>query len=205
MFDIKVKGIGGHGAAPQGTVDTVVVSSHLIQALQTIVSRNTNPLESTVITVGKINGGHNFNIIADEVSLSGTARSYTEENRVLIKQRMKNIIEGIAKTYNAEITLDYRDGYPPTINHIAPTDKVLKASNRIVGQKAGMPYLSMGGEDFAYYLQKIPGCFFFVGSAPNENELFETPHHCSHFNMDEEALLIGPSIYLNLIDDIMGI
>ena len=205
MFDIKVKGIGGHGAAPQGTVDTVVVSSHLIQALQTIVSRNTNPLESTVITVGKINGGHNFNIIADQVSLSGTARSYTEENRVLIKQRMKNIIEGIAKTYNAEITLDYRDGYPPTINHIAPTDKVLKASNRIVGQKAGMPYLSMGGEDFAYYLQKIPGCFFFVGSAPNENELFETPHHCSHFNMDEEALLIGPSIYLNLIDDIMGI
>ena len=205
MFDIKVKGIGGHGAAPQGTVDTVVVSSHLIQALQTIVSRNTNPLESTVITVGKINGGHNFNIIADEVSLSGTARSYTEENRVLIKQRMKNIIEGIAKTYNAEITLDYRDGYPPTINHIAPTEKVLKASNRIVGQKAGMPYLSMGGEDFAYYLQKIPGCFFFVGSAPNENELFETPHHCSHFNMDEEALLIGPSIYLNLIDDIMGI
>ena len=205
MFDIKVKGIGGHGAAPQGTVDTVVVSSHLIQALQTIVSRNTNPLDSTVITVGKINGGHNFNIIADEVSLSGTARSYTEENRILIKQRMKNIIEGIAKTYNAEITLDYRDGYPPTINHIAPTEKVLKASNRIVGQKAGMPYLSMGGEDFAYYLQKIPGCFFFVGSAPNENELFETPHHCSHFNMDEEALLIGPSIYLNLIDDIMGI
>ena len=205
MFDIKVKGIGGHGAAPQGTVDTVVVSSHLIQALQTIVSRNTNPLESTVITVGKINGGHNFNIIADEVSLSGTARSYTEENRLLIKQRMKNIIDGIAKTYNAEITLDYKDGYPPTINHVDPTKKVLKAANRIVGQKAGMPYLSMGGEDFAYYLQKIPGCFFFVGSAPNGNELFETPHHCSHFNMDEEALLIGSSIYLNLVDDIMGI
>ena len=205
MFDIKVKGIGGHGAAPQGTVDTVVVSSHLIQALQTIVSRNTNPLESTVITVGKINGGHNFNIIADEVSLSGTARSYTEENRLLIKQRMKNIIDGIAKTYNAEITLDYKDGYPPTINHVDSTEKVLKAANRIVGQKAGMPYLSMGGEDFAYYLQKIPGCFFFVGSAPNGNELFETPHHCSHFNMDEEALLIGPSIYLNLVDDIMGI
>ena len=205
MFDIKVKGIGGHGAAPQGTVDAVVVSSHLIQALQTIVSRNTNPLESTVITVGKINGGHNFNIIADEVSLSGTARSYTEENRLLIKQRMKNIIDGIAKTYNAEITLDYKDGYPPTINHVDPTKKVLKAANRIVGQKAGMPYLSMGGEDFAYYLQKIPGCFFFVGSAPNGNELFETPHHCSHFNMDEEALLIGSSIYLNLVDDIMGI
>ena len=205
MFDIKVRGIGGHGAAPQGTVDTIVVSSHLVQALQTIVSRNTNPLESTVITVGKINGGHNFNVISEEVSMSGTARAYTEKNQKLIKQRMEEVIDGIAKTYNAEIILDYKDGYPPTINHSEPTKKVLEAANQIVGEKAGMPYLSMGGEDFAYYLQKVPGCFFFVGSAPNEKELFETPHHCSHFNMDEKALLIGSSVYLNLIDDIMGI
>jgi len=174
MFDIKVRGIGGHGAAPQGTVDAIVVSSHLIQALQTIVSRNTNPLESTVITVGKINGGHNFNVISEEVSMSGTARAYTEKNRKLIKQRMEEVIDGIAKTYNAEIILDYKDGYPPTINYSEPTKKVLDAANRIVGEKAGMPYLSMGGEDFAYYLQKVPGCFFFVGSAPNEKELFET-------------------------------
>ena len=205
MFDIRVRGIGGHGAAPQGTVDTIVVSSNLIQALQTIVSRNTNPLESTVITVGKINGGHNFNVISEEVSMSGTARAYTEKNQKLIKQRMEEVIDGIAKTYNAEITLDYKDGYPPTINHSEPTKKVLEAVSRIVGEKAGMPYLSMGGEDFAYYLQKVPGCFFFVGSAPNEKELFETPHHCSHFNMDEKALLIGSSVYLNLIDNIMGI
>ena len=107
MFDIKIKGIGGHGAAPQGTVDSVVVASHLVQALQTIVSRNTNPLESTVVSIGKINGGHNFNIIADEVSLSGTARAYTEKNRNLIKQRMQEIIDGIAKTYDAEILFKY--------------------------------------------------------------------------------------------------
>ena len=137
--------------------------------------------------------------------MSGTARAYTEQNRRLIKQRMEEVIDGIAKTYKAEITLDYKDGYPPTINHSDPTKKVLDAANRIVGEKAGMPYLSMGGEDFAYYLQKVPGCFFFVGSAPNEKELFETPHHCSHFNMDEKALLIGSSVYLNLIDNIMGI
>ena len=205
MFDIKVRGIGGHGAAPQGTIDSVVVASHLIQALQTIVSRNTNPLESTVVSIGKINGGHNFNIIADEVSLSGTARAYTEKNRNLIKQRMQEIIDGIATTYNAEIMLDYKDGYPPTVNHTEPTKKVLQAANRVVGDNAAAPYLSMGGEDFAYYLQKTPGCFFFVGSAPNEKELFETPHHCSHFNMDEKALLIGSSIYLNLIDDIIGV
>ena len=205
MFDIKIKGIGGHGAAPQGTVDSIVIASHLVQALQTIVSRNTNPLESTVISVGKINGGHNFNIIADEVSLSGTARAYTEENRGLIKTRMKEIIQGIEKTYNAQITFDYKDGYPPTINHTEPAEKVLKAAKQVVGSKAGMPYLSMGGEDFAYYLKEKPGCFFFVGSAPNEKELFETPHHCSHFNMDERALLVGPSIYLNLLDNIMGV
>ena len=204
MFDIKIKGIGGHGAAPQGTVDSVVVSSYLVQALQTIVSRNTNPLESTVISIGKINGGNNFNIIADQVSLSGTARAYSEENRNLIKTRMEEIIKGVEKTYNANITFDYKDGYPPTINHVGPTQKVLKAAEKVVGDKAGMPYLSMGGEDFAYYLKEKPGCFFFVGSAPNEQELFETPHHCSHFTMDERALLVGPSIYLNLLDNIMG-
>jgi len=204
MFDIKIKGIGGHGAAPQGTVDTIIVASHLVQALQTIVSRNTNPLESTVVTIGKINGGHNFNIIADEVNLSGTTRAYTEENRDLIKLRMKEIILGISKTFNAEIVFNYRDGYPPTINHEKQSTMVLEAARKVVGEKAGPPYLSMGGEDFAYYLQKIPGCFFFVGSAPNKSKLFETPHHCSHFNMDERALLVGPSIYLNLIDKIMG-
>ena len=204
MFDIKIKGIGGHGAAPQGTVDSIVVASHLVQALQTIVSRNTNPLESTVVSIGKINGGHNFNIIADEVSLSGTARAYSEENRNLIKTRMEEIIKGVEKTYNANITFDYKNGYPPTINHVGPTQKVLKAAEKVVGDKAGMPYLSMGGEDFAYYLKEKPGCFFFVGSAPNEQELFETPHHCSHFTMDERALLVGPSIYLNLLDHIMG-
>ena len=205
MFEINIKGIGGHGAAPQGTIDAVVVASHLVQALQTIVSRNTNPLESTVVTIGTINGGHNFNIIADEVTLSGTARAYTEENRNLIKTRMTEIIDGVAKTFGAEISFDYEDGYPPTINHTDPVNKVLKAAQRVVGEKAGMPYLSMGGEDFSYYLQKIPGCFFFVGSAPNDQKLFETPHHCSHFTMDERALLVGPSIYLNLVDDLLGI
>ena len=118
---------------------------------------------------------------------------------------MKEIIQGIEKTYNAQITFDYKDCYPPTINHTEPAEKVLIAAKQVVGSKAGMPYLSMGGEDFAYYLKEKPGCFFFVGSAPNEKELFETPHHCSHFNMDERALLVGPSIYLNLLDNIMGV
>ena len=103
MFTINIKGIGGHGAAPQGTVDCIIISSYLVQAMQTIVSRNTNPLESTVLTFGQINGGYNFNIIADEVILKGTTRAYTEKNRSLIKQRMTEIIKGTEKMFGAKI------------------------------------------------------------------------------------------------------
>ncbi|MEE3189067.1 MAG: amidohydrolase [Candidatus Neomarinimicrobiota bacterium] len=204
LFDIIIKGVGGHGATPQGTVDAVIVAAHLIQALQTIVSRNTNPLESTVITIGEINGGHNFNIIADKVRLAGTTRAYTKENRSMIQRRMQEIIDGIAKSFGAKITFNYTDGYPPTINHAGPVKKVLQAAGKVVGPGAGEPYLSMGGEDFSYYLQKVPGCFFFVGSAPDGQRQFSTPHHCSHFNMDESALSVGTSVYLHLVEDILG-
>ena len=164
-FDIVIEGKGGHGAAPQGTIDAIVVSSQLINSIQTIVSRNSNPLESTVITIGKIKGGDNHNIIADRVSLTGTVRAYSEDNRLMVKNRLGQIIEGVSKMSGANISLKYHDGYPPTINHKEPTKKVLNAAQKVVGEKAGDLYLSMGGEDFSYYHQKVPGCFFFVGSS----------------------------------------
>ena len=201
LFDIEVSGKGGHGATPQGTIDAIVVASNLVTMLQTIVSRNTNPLESTVLSIGKIKGGHNFNIISDKVHMSGTTRAYTEENRTMIKQRMKEVIEGVSKSFGADIKLNYKDGYPPTVNHSSQVEKVLEAASSVVASGAKNPYLSMGGEDFSYYLQNKPGCFFFVGSAPNENEILSTPHHCSHFNIDERALLIGASVYVNLIEN----
>jgi len=200
IFEIKIKGEGGHGATPQGTIDAIVVASHIIQTFQTIVSRNTNPLESTVITVGKINGGHNFNVIADEVTLQGTTRAYTEENRQLIKTRMKDIISGAKQTFGAEINMEYTDGYPPTINDSKCTEKLLNTAKRVVNDGAGFPYLSMGGEDFSYYGHHVPACFFFVGSSPQNCELMSVPHHCSHFNIDERALLVGSSIFVNLIE-----
>lgn len=201
VFEIQIKGIGGHGAAPQGSVDAVVVSAHLITALQTIVSRNTNPLESTVVSVGMINGGYNFNIIADEVVLKGTARAYTEENRQMIKQRMEEIIRGVSQSFSAEIHLDYREGYPLTVNDKTSYQKLLVSAKKIVGAGAGYPYLSMGGEDFSYYLQEIPGCFFFIGSAPIDQPFRSVPHHCSHFDIEEKALLVGSSIFVQLIED----
>tara|TARA_B100000401_G_C52800676_1_gene718388 strand:- start:370 stop:1524 length:1155 start_codon:yes stop_codon:yes gene_type:complete len=198
IFTIEINGIGGHGAAPQGTVDSIVVASHLIQSLQTIVSRNTNPLESTVVTIGQINGGYNFNIIADKVILNGTARSYTNNNKTIIKKRMKEIINGIEKMYNAKIKLNYKDGYPPLINDERASKNVSNAAAKIVGSNVIKPYLSMGGEDFSYYTNKIPGCFFFLGTSPKDRPPMSTPQHCSHFDIDEEAMLIGSSIFVEL-------
>jgi amidohydrolase len=203
IFEITIHGKGGHGAAPQGTKDAVVIAAHLIQTLQTIVSRNTNPIESTVVTVGQINGGYNFNIIADSVTLKGTTRAYTEENRLLIKERMADIIAGTEKTYGAKIDFDYEDGYPPTINDAKAAEKLLCAAQEIVGDGAGHPYLSMGAEDFSYFLEKVPGCYFLVGSAPEDREPLSVPHHCSHFDIDERALLVGSSVYLRLIEDLL--
>lgn len=201
IFDITVKGIGGHGAAPQGTVDAIVTASNLIMNLQTIVSRNTDPLESTVITVGKIEGGHGFNIIADEVKLRGTVRAMTEKNRLMVKTRMQEVIDGIAKASGATIRLDYQDGYPPTNNDEQATQTVQKVAQKIVGGGIVEPYSTMGAEDFSYYLQKIPGCFFFIGSAPSDKEPMSVPHHCSHFDIDERALLVGTSMFVQLIFD----
>ena len=197
-FEIIINGIGGHGAAPQGTVDCVVVSSYLIQSLQTIISRNTNPIDSTAITIGQINGGYNFNIIADKVILKGTARSYTEENRLMIKKRLQEIINGTESMFNAKIELIYEDGYPPVINDIATTKKLSRIANKIVGNKLISPYLSMGGEDFSYFAQKVPGCFFFLGTMPNRKDKMSTPHHCSHFDIDEDSMVIGTSVFVEL-------
>ena len=203
LFEITVHGKGGHGATPQGTKDAVVIASHLVQTLQTIVSRNTNPIESTVVTIGQINGGYNFNIIADTVNLKGTTRAYTEENRQLIKTRMAEIIKGTEQTFDCTIDFEYEDGYPPTVNHLKESEKLLEAAKEIVGDGASVPYLSMGGEDFSYFLQKVPGCFFFVGSAPQDREPLSVPHHCSHFDFDERALLVGSSVYLQLAESLL--
>ena len=203
-FTITIRGTGGHGAAPHGSVDAVIVAAHLVTALQTIVSRNTDPLESSVVSIGKINGGYNFNVIADEIVLQGTARAYEEDIRAMIKQRMAEIIDGIGQTFGATIEFDYEDGYPATVNDENAYEKMLASAKKIVGEGADYPYLSMGGEDFSYYAQKIPGCFFFVGAAPTNQPFRSVPHHSSHFDFDEDALLVGSSVFVQIVDDLIG-
>ena len=202
-FIINVKGVGGHGAAPQGTVDAVVVGSHLVNSFQSIVSRNTNPIESAVVTVGKFQSGNNFNIISDTAELIGTTRAYKEEVREMIVEKMNDIISGTEKMFGAESRMDYQKGYPPTVNADLPYKNIMSAAQKIVGENAREPYLSMGAEDFSYFANEIPGCFFFVGSAPLDREPLSVPHHCSHFDIDERALLVGSSIFVQVVQDLL--
>ena len=196
-----VKGIGGHGAMPQGTVDAIVVSANLINALQTVVSRNVDPLKNAVVTVGTIHGGDNHNVIASSVKMDGTVRTFSEEISTLIRNRIRQIAKGIETTFGGKIEVRIEKGYPSTVNDPKLFEKLMIAAKTVVGDGARKITPFMGGEDFAYYAQKVPGCFFFIGSSPQGVSPGTIPHHCSHFDFDERALLVGASVLLELIEN----
>jgi amidohydrolase len=202
-WEIHVNGKGGHGAAPQGTVDAVVVAANVVTALQTVVSRNKDPLEAGVLTCGTLNGGHGYNIIADKVKITGTCRSFTKDTQELMKERMRGLCCGIGQAYGAEVSLDYHYGYPPTVNtHKPSVDAVHKAAAKIVGAEgSGVPYITCGAEDFSYFLEACPGAFFFVGASLPDGEL--RPHHRADFDFDERALAVGASVFVQLIEDML--
>ncbi|UCH09165.1 MAG: amidohydrolase [Fidelibacterota bacterium] len=202
-FEISVRGTGGHGAVPQDTVDAVYVASQLVVSLQSIVSRNLDPLESGVVTIGQITGGDNFNIIADEVHLKGTTRAYREQDRELIKDRLQTICDGVATTYGATIDLHYRDSYPSTVNDPDMTEVVTRAAKRVAGDGVGKPFLSMGGEDMSFFLREVPGCFFFLGSAKPEHEHAVVSHHNSRFDFNERALAAGASVFMEIVHEML--
>jgi amidohydrolase len=165
-FTIDVKGRGGHGAAPQQCVDAVVEAASVVVALQTIVSRSQDPLESGVVTCGFIKGGYGFNIIADSVQIGGTTRSFSSATQDMIEQRMRCICQGVATTFGGQIDLDYVRGYPPTVNSYPQCNAVVvKAATKVVGaEKAALPQKTMGAEDFSYFLQEKPGLPFLFPS-----------------------------------------
>jgi amidohydrolase len=192
-FCIEVKGKGGHGAAPQFTVDAIVEAATVVTSLQSIVSRNIDPLESGVITCGRIEGGYGYNIIADKVDITGTCRSFTSEVQEKMKTRIHEVCCGIAQMYGGEINFDYHYGYPPTVNNYPECNEVVvEASKRFVGEtRAQKPQKTMGAEDFSYFLQQRPGCFYFVGAAlPGDPR----PHHKSVFDFDEVSNIVNFSI-----------
>lgn len=191
IFELKIIGSGGHGAAPHQTIDPVLIAGQLIVALQTIASRLTDPVEPVVLTIGQINGGTAPNIIPGMVELKGTCRCLSQEMSKKLHRLLEDIASGIVTAYGADYELKYRYGYPPVVNNKKIVDLVRKAGRQIVGsgRTLGIDAPSMGGEDFAYFCQQVPGAFFQLGVGFNDKENY--PLHHPGFQLNEEGLSTG--------------
>jgi amidohydrolase len=190
-FTARIIGKGGHGAIPQQTIDPVVVASQCILALQTSISRNIDPLQPAVVTVGKVWAGSAFNVIPGEAILEGTVRAFNSVVRDTLERRCREIIEDLPPVFGATGEFDYERGYPATVNHPVVSEIVRGALETELGVEKVEEFTpTMGAEDFSYVLQKVPGCYFFVGG---RNEAIDAvyPHHHAKFNIDEQALTVG--------------
>jgi amidohydrolase len=194
-----VRGKGGHGAMPHQTVDPVVAAAQVVTALQTIVSRNVSPQETAVVTVGTVHGGDAFNIIPSYVDLSGTVRTYAPQVRETVLRRMREVIGGVAAACGAEAELDITPLTPPVINAPEVTEVVQAAVEAVSAPGT----LSSGertivSEDAAFFMQAVPGCYFFLGSA-NAGRGLDAPHHNPRFDFDEDALPLGVAVLVQAI------
>jgi amidohydrolase len=188
-FEIEVVGRGGHGAAPHETSDSIVAAARIVEALQGIVSREVSPLDSAVVTVGSIHGGDAFNIIPSNVRLTGTVRWFAEATGAAMPGKVGRIVSGTAAAAGVSAHLDYRRINRPVVNDNRVANAVIKVARRLLGEEnVDTETRTLGGEDMSVYLDRVPGCFFFVGSAP---EGPHRPHHSPSFAIDERALAVG--------------
>lgn len=193
-FDLVIHGKGGHGAAPHQTIDPIVTASQVINNLQTIVSRNVDPLETAVVTIASIHAGSAFNVIADSAVLKGTVRYFSRELGDRLPQMFERIVAGTTQSMGATYSLQYAKATPPTINDPVWAEFIREVAAEVVGsENVIMDARTMGGEDMSFFLNEVPGCFFFVGSRNEEKNLL-FPHHSPKFDFDEAALEIGVEI-----------
>jgi amidohydrolase len=196
-FDLRIRGTGGHGAMPQETRDPVLAAAHVVTALQQIAARNVSPLQAAVVTVGAIHGGDAFNIIPDEVLLRGTARSFDEEVWAALPGHLERVAVRTAEAFGCRAELELRRLMRPTVNDPAMAALVREVAAEAVGRENVVAMRTMGGEDFAEILARVPGCYFFVGSR-NEAEGKVHPHHSPHFDIDEAALPLGARLLVDV-------
>lgn len=204
-FRCTIFGKGGHGAMPHQTVDSIVLSAQIVNALQTIVARNVNPIDSAVVTVGELHAGTALNVIADTARMSGTVRYFNPKFDGYFGKRIEQIIAGICQTQGANYELDYWQLYPPVINDATMAELVRSVASDVVETPVGVvpECQTMGGEDMAFFLEKVPGCYFFVGSAnPSKNLAY--PHHHPRFDFDETALLMGAELFVRCVEKFCG-
>ncbi|MGV2826599.1 M20 metallopeptidase family protein [Myxosarcina sp. GI1(2024)] len=204
-FRCTIFGKGGHGAMPDQTIDSVVVASQIVNALQTIVSRNVNPLDSAVVTVGELHAGTALNVIADTARMSGTVRYFKPSLENYFGERIEAIVKGICQSHGANYELDYWRLYPPTINDGAIAELVRSVATEVVETPVGVvpECQTMGGEDMSFFLEQVPGCYFFLGAANPEKGL-AFPHHHPRFDFDETALAMGVEIFVRCVEKFLS-
>jgi amidohydrolase len=198
-FDLYIRGKGGHGAMPHQAVDSVLVACELVGALQSIASRNTDPVDALVVTVTQIHGGDAYNVIPGEVYLAGTVRSFREEVRESVAPAMKRIADGICAAYGATAELRYDKLYPATVNSVEETEQAVAAAAAVVGADAidRSPVPSMGAEDFAYMLCERPGSYIWVGNGDVEGGCML---HNPGYDFNDEIIPIGVSYWAELVE-----
>lgn len=198
-FEIKVKGKGGHGAHPDTTIDPIVAAAQIVTASQTIVSRNVSPFDTSVLSFCSINGGTAFNVIPQEVVLKGTIRTFNADLRSKIINRFEEIVKSTGSAMGCDVGFQIDEITPAVINDPQLVSKLVE----VVGEQypefdMDTKYQTMGSEDFSLFLNRVPGCFFFVGSADPERNL-NYGHHHPKFDFDEEVLPISASLMLGII------
>lgn len=199
QFKLTITGRGGHGAIPQQTIDAVVVGAQVVNALQTIVSRNVDPFQPAVVTVGKFQSGSNFNVIAQTAFLEGTVRCFDPGLTEFLPRRIEQVVRGICDAHGATYEFDYKHHYPAVINDPRIAGLVRSVAEEFLGTEQVGPEVTLGGEDMAYFLQQVPGCYFFLGSANPERAL-DKPHHHPCFDFDEAALGLGVELFVRCIE-----
>jgi amidohydrolase len=194
-FRVRIHGRGGHAAYPQATADPIVAAAALITAMQTVVSRRTDPFDTAVISVTQIQGGSADNIIPEAVEFSGTIRSFQQRVRDHLVAQLQDMVPALCQAYGVQGEFVFQPGYPALVNHEVPCSWVQDAC-----RKLGLPLAdqaTMGGEDMAYYLERVPGAFFFLGAAYPEGQF---PHHHPKFELDERAVPIGMELFLRCVE-----
>lgn len=202
FFNISIQGKGGHGAYPHDTVDSVIIATQMVSALQTLVSRAISPLHPAVVTVSTIQaGGEANNIIADKAMIKGTVRTYHEEARDTISREMKVLAESVAAMYHGSADVTYIRGYDSVYNHPEETTRFVALMQEKFGEDSVVEReATMGGEDFGYFSKVRPGTFFNVGALNPEYEA-TFPHHHPRFNIDEKAMLVAGKAFLAIAED----
>lgn len=196
-FEIVVRGRGGHASSPNLCIDPIPVAAQLVTAMQQIVTRTIGPLERAVVSVTRINGGTVDNVIPDTVTIGGTVRTYTEENRKKIYDRICSLAANLSEAENCSATVDYTWGYPSTVNTPAHVAAISSMADEFYGKGTAVVIdPSMGGEDFAYYLEKVPGCIMHLGvKNPEKGCIY--PGHNTKFQLDEAAFGMGVTLMTN--------